>query len=71
MSAGPSQALASLNLRAQAAQFRSPQPYATPAGAARDLNTDLLGTIFIRSQGSAADIHVGRVVSGLRFAVNF
>ena len=42
-----------------------------PRGRRTELNSDLLGTIFIRSQRPAADVHIGRVVFGLRSAVNF
>ena len=51
--------------------FRSPQSCATPMRTAQDLNVDLLGNFFIHGQRPAADVHVGRVASSLRFAVNF
>jgi hypothetical protein len=50
--------------------FRSPQPYATTVGTTGSKRRPT-GTIFIHGQRPADDIHVGRVVSSLRFAVNF
>ena len=49
--------LASLNLHAQAAHFACPN-LTPPPRRRTELNADLLGTIFIRSQRPAADVHV-------------